>query len=95
MVWHVDHLVAFERWQRLFSQMAEDAINESESGGDEGSVNDIGNMLLLETNFNIVKSDKPLKKSLEDKKHDDPVPIVVRLRASIEKSSPTCYAEQT
>lgn len=55
--WDVDHVVAVKLWERL-------PVAEADAGedGDEPqrAVNDLGNCVLLETAFNISKSDKPL-----------------------------------
>jgi hypothetical protein len=56
--WHVDHLIAYDLWTSLFG-----AQSDSESNNEKGvnvTSNDIGNMMLLETNFNISKSNDTL-----------------------------------
>jgi len=61
----VDHIVAFKRWECLFGQADKDGVVVAPDGTAAG-VNDIGNMLLLESNFNIEKSDKPLEEFLAE-----------------------------
>ena len=52
----VDHIVAVALWNAL----PQDAQDDTRENGDATIVNDLGNMFLLEKNFNIGKSDKPL-----------------------------------
>lgn len=67
----VDHIVAWDLWRSKLEMLkAESATGDAPAGKidtDElGSmVNELGNCMLLEKNFNISKSNKPLKQFLE------------------------------
>lgn len=66
----VDHVVAWDLWQKKLPDMAsanqDERIETSSSTRDElaQAVNQLGNCLLLEKNFNISKNNKPLKEFL-------------------------------
>lgn len=69
----VDHIVAWELWQSKMEELVAKMRGDdpTASGGDivdewSGRVNDIGNCMLLEKNFNIVKGKHPLKYFLDD-----------------------------
>jgi hypothetical protein len=56
--WHVDHLIAEELWTTLYGSQSD---SESDTEKDViATSNDIGNMMLLETDFNISKGKKTL-----------------------------------
>ena len=65
----VDHVVAWDLWQTKLQQAAAVPLVADEPPATpdelEQAVNDLGNCLLLEKNFNISKSNKPLKDFLE------------------------------
>jgi len=68
----VDHIVACDLWKsKLAMRKAEPPAEGSEqqqaTGADlDSAVNELGNCMLLEKNFNISKSNKPLKDFLEE-----------------------------
>jgi hypothetical protein len=67
----VDHIVAFDLWQsKLEALKLVPQAGEAVAGTDivemAPVVNELGNCMLLEKNFNISKSNKPLKAFLED-----------------------------
>lgn len=55
--WDVDHVVAVKLWEGLPTPQADESDAASD---DAGSVNELGNCVLLETAFNISKGAKPL-----------------------------------
>jgi hypothetical protein len=65
----VDHIVAYDLWQtKLVAIKAEPSTGETAAENIEDSgpaVNELGNCMLLEKNFNISKSNKPLKQFLD------------------------------
>jgi len=56
--WDVDHVVAVKLWEKLTSSDATESAEDLDD--DEACYNELGNCLLLETSFNISKSDRPL-----------------------------------
>jgi hypothetical protein len=68
----VDHVVAYSLWQTKIAEAREEF--ESKATGDKGSnldeliprVNEIGNCMLLEKNFNISKSSRTLGEFLAE-----------------------------
>ena len=65
----VDHIVAWDLWQsKLFAIKTEPPTGDAIADNVEDLapiVNELGNCMLLEKNFNISKSNKPLKQFLE------------------------------
>jgi Protein of unknown function DUF262 len=55
---HVDHLISYDLWTTLYG-LESDSESSPEKGAGATS-NDIGNMMLLETDFNISKSNSTL-----------------------------------
>lgn len=55
---HVDHMVADKKWKELFGEYEN---NDSNNGDDYITPNDIGNTMLLYSNFNLSKSSSALK----------------------------------
>lgn len=54
----VDHVVAVKLWEKFTSLDAKLSLEDADD--EEACYNDLGNCLLLETSFNISKSDSPL-----------------------------------
>jgi 5-methylcytosine-specific restriction endonuclease McrA len=63
----VDHVVAWDLWQSKIEGLPKPAQTDGQSAPEEvvGRVNELGNCMLLEKNFNISKSNRPLKAFLE------------------------------
>lgn len=69
--WEVDHIVAWDLWQAKLKERplgtaeASTAMSDPGRGEMQRAGNELGNCLLLEKNFNISKSNKPLKELLD------------------------------
>lgn len=63
----VDHIVACNLWASKFTALKSNVGGDAAKNIDEllPAVNELGNCMLLEKNFNISKSDMPLKQFLE------------------------------
>lgn len=68
----VDHVVAWDLWESKIAALAVTSPVGSTTSGEivadeaRSKVNELGNCMLLEKNFNISKSNHPLKKFLEE-----------------------------
>ncbi len=63
----VDHIVAYDLWQKKVMSTVDKALTADDTTRQEllSGVNDLGNCMLLEKNFNISKSNASLKAFLE------------------------------
>jgi len=63
----VDHIVAWDLWQSKIEELKKRTKNEEPPITEEliTKANELGNCMLLEKNFNISKSNKPLKEFLD------------------------------